>query len=227
MATNGARRVPRGGTRRATYDQRCVSYDPEAWQRTIFEALRPADPRALFNLAMLELDLRETPGRRPEDFPADDLVAFMNGWLDGLDPEAGPHVAEWKGPGVRLKFQARGRGASWRGWKAMPSFNMLEPQIEDLHLTPGGRKRLIDLTLPEVEQFAAGELRVAGQGQSYQDTFRALAAEMNHFGCATVADLPLPAISVYAGMLGLFEPPPNLGNFDAGWRAIHREPPDD
>ena len=34
-------------------------------------------------------------------------------------------------------------------------------------------------------------------------------------------------IQVHAGMIGLVEPPPGIGSFDAGWRAIHDVPPDE
>lgn len=72
-----------------------MGYDPEAWQRAVFEALRPIDPRALFNVSLLELDFRGVIGHDPAEFPAADLVAFVDQWLLGLDPDAGPHTTEW------------------------------------------------------------------------------------------------------------------------------------
>lgn len=64
-----------------------MEFDAETWKRTVYEALRPIDPEAQFNVGLAELDFRGTPGRRPVDFPANDLAAFVDGWLDGLDPD--------------------------------------------------------------------------------------------------------------------------------------------
>lgn len=96
----------------------------------------------------------------------------------------------------------------------------------DLHIVSDGRRRLIDLTLDEVDQLAAGELRVVGQGQSYQATFKMLSEQMRHFNWSSVADMPLEVITTFAGMLGLVAAPPQLGNYDAGWRGLHREAPE-
>lgn len=79
-------------------------------------------------------------------------------------------------------LRALGRGPSWRGSKDMPSFNQLEPEIGDLHLTSGERRRLIDIDREEIGRLASGDLTVVGQGASYQDTFQGMAEEMDHFG---------------------------------------------
>ncbi len=109
----------------------------------------------------------------------------------------------------------------------MPSFNQLEPEIDDLHLVSGERMRLIDLDREQIGRLASGDLSVVGHGASYQDTFQGLAEEMNHFGWKTVADMPEPVMQTYVAMLGLTTATPGLGNYDAGWRALNRVPSDD
>lgn len=209
-----------------------MSFDAETWHRTVFEALRPIDPKGLFNVSLAEMDFRDVGEHVPEDFPAAELAAFVDDWLDGLDPDASvdpnapPSQTEWRGGGVRLVIRARGRGPSWRGWTDVPSFNMLEPKFGDLHLVSGEERRLIDLTLEEIDGLARGELRLVGQGASYQETFKSIGDEMRHFGLRSVAELPPAAIEVYASMLGLMSAPPDLGNYDAGWRDINRRPPE-
>jgi hypothetical protein len=204
-----------------------VEYDPDAWQRTVFEALRPIDPDAQFNVGLAELDFRSVLGHSRGDFPAADLTAFVDKWLEGLDPDRDDARTEWEGGGVRLVIRAKGRGPGWRGWKDMPSFNQLEPEIGDLHLTSGERRRFTDMDREEVGRLASGELTVVGQGASYRDTFQGVAEEMDHFGWKTVADMPEPAMQTYAAMLGLTTATPGLGNYEAGWRALNRTPPDD
>jgi hypothetical protein len=204
-----------------------VTFDANTWQRVVYEALRPIDPSAQFNVGLAELDFRETAGHRPVDFPAEDLVAFVDGWLAGLDPDGDASTTEWRGGGVRLVLNARGRGPSWRGWTDMPSFNQLEPEVADLHLTSGERRRLIDMAREEIAQLGSGDLSVVGQGASYQDTFGGMAEEMDRFGWKTVAEMPEPVMQTYAAMLGLTTAAPGLGNYEAGWRALNRTPPDD
>jgi hypothetical protein len=204
-----------------------VEYDPETWQRTVFEALRPIDPDAQFNVGLAELDFRGVMGHSPDHFPSDELVAFVDGWLEGLDPDSDDATTEWEGGGVRLVIRAKGRGPSWRGWKDMPSFNLLEPKIGDVHLSSGERLRFTDMDREEVGRLAAGELVVMGQGASYQDTFQGIAEEMDHFGWRTVADMPEPVVQTYGAMLGLTAAAPGLGNYDAGWRTLNRTPPND
>ena len=98
--------------------------DREAWQGSIFEALRPVDRRALFWLGIVEpVDFSAATRHRLEDFPADDLRRWVDEWLAELDPDGEPAQRKWTGGGVRLHFQARGRGVENRGWTAMPSFN--------------------------------------------------------------------------------------------------------
>jgi hypothetical protein len=203
-----------------------MGFDADTWQRTVFEALRPIDPRALFNVSLKEMDFRDAGQEDPADFPGDELAAHVNAWLDDLDPDGDVATTEWQGGGVSLVVRARGRGSAWRGWVGVPSFNMLEPEIPDLHLTTGARRRLIDLSLDEVEQLARGDLRVVGQGTSYQDTFQGLARDMRHFEAKQVADMPMPAIQAYAGLLGMVSAPPELGNYDTTWRGLHGKPPD-
>ena len=191
----------------------------------MFEALRPIDPRAAFHVSLLELDFRDVSGHEPTAFPAAELVASVDAWLEGLDPDCGEHHTEWSGGGVRLLIRAKGRGPSWRGWRDIPSFSLLEPEIGDLHIVGGSRRRLIDLTLGEVDQLASGQLRVVGQGQSYQETFSMLADEMRHFQWQSVADMPPPVIQAYAGMLGLMSGPPGQGNYESTWTALNRRRP--
>src|SRR6478672_4170576 len=107
-----------------------MAFDADSWKNTIFEALRPIDPEALFLVSLTELDFREAGDHRYEDFPAEQLVSFVDGWLAGLDPDTGESTTAWTGGGVRLVLRARGRGASWRGWRGMPSFNLLEPVMD-------------------------------------------------------------------------------------------------
>lgn len=201
-----------------------MGFDAETWQRTVFEALRPIDPQGLFNVAMLELDFRDVADNQPEDFPGEDLAQFVNDWLVDVDPDEGVHETEWSGGGVHIRLQARGRGKSWRGFADLPSFNLLEQEMDAIHLVDGGRRRFIDLSLEQIERLADGSLQTVGQGASYQDTFRMLAGEMRHFGWRKVADLPSVVMTAYAGMLGLVGSPPDLGNYDATWRALHRQP---
>ena len=204
-----------------------MDYDPEVWQRTVFEALRPIDPEAQFNVGLAELDFRGVLDHSPDDFPVEELAAFVDGWLEGLDPDRDDATTEWNGGGVRLVIRAKGRGPGWRGWKDMPSFNKLEPEIGDLHLAAGERRPFIDMDREEVGRLATGDLSVVGQGASYKDTFQGMAEEMDHFGWKTVADLPEPVMQTYAAMLGLTTASPGLGNYDAGWRALNRTAPDD
>ncbi len=201
--------------------------DYEAWQREIIESLRPIDPPALFWLGLSELDFREAVGHRREHFPYDDLRTFVDDWLAGLDPNSGEATIEWTGGGVRVRFRARPRGADSRGWKAMPSLNLLEQQMADLHLVAGGRRQLHTLTLEELRQLASGELRVVGQGSSYQETFAMILDMLEHFGLTEVSQLPPEQITVFAGALGLVEAPSVLGNFERGWRDIWGVPPDE
>lgn len=205
-----------------------MEFDADTWSRTVFEALRPIDADAQFNVGLAELDFRGTPGHRPADFPAADLAAFVDGWLDGLDPDSGEASTNgWNGGGVRLVLRAKGRGSSWRGWKDMPSFNQLEPEIGDLSLTSGDRVRFTDMDREQIGRLASGDLSVVGQGASYQDTFQGLANEMDHFGWKTVADMPEPVMQTYAAMLGLTTATPGLGHYDATWRTLNRTPSDD
>jgi death-on-curing protein len=202
-----------------------ANFDSELWQRTIFNALRPIDPSARFHVSLSELDFRDVKTSRPEDFPANELVAFVDGWLESITPTQTPHETEWEGGGARLTIQARGRGPSWQGWKGIPSFSLLEPEIGELHFTSGETKRFLDLTLEDIDQLAAGDAALIGQGPSYQDTFSGIAHEMRHFKWSSVADMPVNLILVHASMIGLVEGPPDLGNYDATWSAMNRKAP--
>jgi hypothetical protein len=205
-----------------------VEFDAETWTRTVYEALRPIDPRAQFNVGLTELDFRGIHGYTPAAFPAADLVAFVDRWLDGLDPDAGEaSTTGWEGGGVRLVLRALGRSSKLRGWKDMPSFNQLQPEIGDLHLTSGERVRLIDMDREQIGRLASGDLNVVGQGSSYRDTFQGMAEEMDHFGWKTVAEMLEPVMQTYAAMLGLTTATPGLCNYEAGWRSLNRIPPDD
>jgi len=127
-----------------------------------------------------------------------------------------------------MRLGARGRDPRSRGWTAVPSLLLLEQPVADLHLVGGGRRQLHTLTLEEVRRLASGELRVVGQGASYQETFQMTAEMLGQFGLSTVGELSPTDITVIAGMLGLVEPPPDpLGNFEQGWRSIHGTPPDE
>lgn len=197
-----------------------MSFDAEAWQRTVFEALSPIDPNALFNVGLAEIDFRQIGDNQPEDFPAADLVEFIDDWLAQLEPDDNEARTEWKGGGVRLVIRAIVRSYGH------PSFDMLEPKIGTLHFTDGGERRLIDLTLDEVDDLASGRRRLVGQGASYQDTFSGIAHEMRHFNAKTIAELHPAGIQAYASMLGLGPSLPEMGNYDATWRAMNRMPPD-
>jgi len=204
-----------------------MGFDEESWRRVIFEALRPIDPAALYNVSLLEMDFRALKNEQVDDFPADELTQSVDQWLATLDPDAGEFKTEWINGGVRLLIRARGRGQSWRGWTDMPSFNMLEPEISILHLASGEDRRFIDLALSEIDELASGEKQVVGQGPSYQDTFQGIGDEMRHFSLKSVAELHPTVILTYAGMLGLVAGPPGMGNYDATWSAMHRIPPND
>lgn len=204
-----------------------MAFDEESWRRIVFEALRPVDPEALFSVSLVEMDFRDLGEALPEDFPADDLADFVNRWLTSLDPDAGDFFTDWTAGGVRLRIQAQGRSLAWRGAKEFPSLNMLEPQLADLHFTSGERRRLIDLSLAEIDDLASGEKTLIGQGASYRDTFEGLAHEMRHFKFGIVAELHPTVLLTYASMLGLGAGLPTMGNYDATWRAMHRILPDD
>jgi hypothetical protein len=200
----------------------------ESWQRTIFEALRPIDSAAVFWLGLVEpVDFSEAAGHRLDDFPAEQLRRWVDEWLLGLDPDSEPAQREWSGGGVRLHFRAVGRRHENRGWTAMPSFNQLEQRMSQLHLVGDADRDFISLSREEVERLARGELRLVGQGASYQAAFEMLAGEMHAFGCGRVADLHPTVITSYAGMLGLVDAAPSVGNFEQGWRAIQGMPPSD
>lgn len=199
--------------------------DYEAWTREIIESLRAIDPPALFWVGVTEIDFREASGHRRDEFPFEALRRFVNDWLATLDPDGNDALIEWHDSGVRLGFRAKGRTSMASGWKAMPSLNLLEQPMDDLHLVEGGRRQLHTLTLEEVRRLAAGELRIVGQGASYQDTFRSIAEMLEQCELTEVARLPTQAITVFGGMLGLVEAPPGLGNFEQGWRALWNVPP--
>lgn len=201
--------------------------DYEEWLREIIESLRPVDPPALFWLALSEVDFRQAPGQRLTVFPFEKLLTFVDEWLSTLDPDGPEATTEWRGGGVRLGFRANGRTAMARGWKAMPSLSLLEQRMADLHFIDGESRQLHTLTIDEVRRLAAGELRVVGQGASYPETFKSIAEMLKHFGLTEVAELPPQALQTFAGMLGLVEAPPNLGNFEQGWRAVWDVPPDE
>lgn len=184
-----------------------MASDPDSWQRTVYEALRPIDARGLFNVRILEFDLPDAGGRQHADFPSADLAAFVDSWLAQLEPDADACTTDWEGGGVRLVLEAKGRGPTWRGWVAIPSFNMLQPVMRDFDLV-SGRRRFIDLTLLEVEQLASGELQEVGIGPSHRETLSMLADQMRHFGCDDVAAMPAEVITSYASMLGVIPAPP-------------------
>jgi hypothetical protein len=109
----------------------------------------------------------------------------------------------------------------------MPSFNQLEQLMDKLHLGDGGDRDFISLSLEEVDRLARGELRLVGQGASYQATFEMQAGEMRIFGQVRVAGLHPTVVTSYAGMLGLVDTAPGMGNFEQGWRDVHGVPPDE
>jgi hypothetical protein len=200
------------------------SHDWEAWERTIYRSLREIDPQidpeGLFWVGLLEVDFGEAPGRRLESFPAEHLREWVNAWLAELDPHGREFEREWNGGGVRLRFRTKGRTPAARGWSAMPSFNLLEQAMSDLHLVGGGRRQFISLTLDEVQQLARGELQVVGQRGRNRETFQMLAQEMQHGGQERVADMEPMAITAFSGQLGLVEATPSLENFEHGWQSI-------
>lgn len=204
------------------------SQDWEAWQRAIYESLRSIDTDARYWVGLAELDFRGAVEQRLDDFPFDDLRESVDGWLAKLSPDtAQGQEYEWRGGGVRMRFYARARSANEDGWSAMPSFNQLEQRMSDLHIVGDGTREFISLTLDEIDRLAKGELRLVGQGDSYQGTFKMLADEMRHFGLTQIAEMHPTVITAHAGLLGLVEPPPGLGNFDQGWREINRRWPND
>jgi hypothetical protein len=198
--------------------------DWDAWERTLYASLceidREIDPQALFWVGLLEADFGDAPDHRFEGFPAGELKEWLNAWLSELDPHGREFEREWIGGRVRLRFRAKGRTPAARGWPAMPSFNLLEQAMSDLHLVEGGRRQFISLTLDEVEQLAGGELQVVGQRGRNRESFQMLAREMQHGGRERVADLEPMAITAFAGRLGLVEATPSLENFEHGWQSI-------
>jgi hypothetical protein len=200
--------------------------DYEQWQREIIESLRPVDPRALFWLGLAEIDFREAPGHRRADFAFEEMRQYVDAWLNTLDPDGPEATTEWRGGGVRLRFRAKGRDPTTRGW-TMPSLNLLEQPMADLHVIGDGPRQLHTLTFDEVRRLAAGDLRVVGQGASYQETFKSIATMLERFHLADVGELPPNVIQTFAAMLGLVEAPPDLGNFEQGWRDIFGVPPDE
>ena len=182
--------------------------DWELWQRTIIEALRPIDPPALFWVALGRIDFTAASDHELDDFPAEEMVAFVNLWLAGVDPEGGETTIEWSGGGVQLQFNARGRSVEVRGWTAMPSLNLLEQPMADIELADGTRRQFTTLTRQEVEQLAAGELRLLDSDSGKRGWFAMLAEETRHFGHETVGDMHPTVITVHAGTLGLVVPPP-------------------
>jgi hypothetical protein len=199
--------------------------DWAAWERSLYEALRLIDPEASFWVGVVEFDLGDTPGHRLEDFPAGELTKWVNAWLSELDPHGREYEREWTGGGVRLRFRAKGRTPAAQGWTAMPSFNLLEQAMSDLHLVDGGRRQFISLTLDEIEQLARGDLEVVGQVATYPETFQLLVREMQHSEVQRVADMEPMAISAFAGQLGLVEATPSLENFEHGWQSVHESQP--
>lgn len=54
-----------------------------------------------------------------------------------------------------------------------------------------------------------------------------IAGMLEHFRLSTIGELDPTQITVFAGALGLVEVPPELGNFEQGWREIHGIQPDE
>jgi hypothetical protein len=198
--------------------------DLDAWQQTIYESLRgsdpPIDPQALFWVGLVETDLEDTPGQELGEFPGAELREELNAWLSELDPQGREFEHEWKGGGVRLRFRAKGRTPAAQGWREVPSFNLLEEAMSDLHLVDGGRRQFISLTLDEVRRLAAGELHVVGQRGLNREIFQMLAQELQYAQQELVGELDPLAITAFAGRLGLVEATSSLEDFEHGWQSI-------
>lgn len=158
-----------------------------------------------------------------EDIDWDEVRSDVERWLDGLNPDDGPATVHWPvDDTVILVFRARPRTEMARGWPK-PSLTLAETAIPAFYLADGTKKVLSDLSLEEVHLLANGETRVALELPSHRETFEMLAKELEGFGQTNTSELAPAFIEVYAGMLGLTETPPGLGDFDEGWRAINRK----
>lgn len=197
----------------------------DEWLRALTEALRRADPKALFWLDF-DWDARRAEGSADE-LDADAFRAEVDEWLAELDPDEPPARRSFQPHGISVRLQARGRSPQLRGWTGKPSLTALEPVLPDLHLVDGRRRPFVALTLEEVDALAAGQTRLVGQLSSYATTFGMLADEMRAFAATSVAELDPAQIENYAGLLGLVESPPGAGTFEQGFRAINDVPPDE
>jgi hypothetical protein len=152
------------------------------------------------------------------------IRAEVDRWLDVLEPDAAPAQTTWPlTDRVGLFFRARPRSPLARG-APTPSFTHAKTQIPKFYLDSGEERSLANLTLDEVRQLARGERRLMLELPSHRAAFESLADMMEHFGRSSTAEIHPTELEVFAGILGLIEVPPGLGDFDEGWRAIHNLP---
>jgi hypothetical protein len=205
-----------------------MGFDIETWQRTVYEALREIDPNRKFHVATLVLGFEdEAAGLDPNDFPVDELVDQVDAWLETLEPDVTRRAwldalaagdprrtqladdGEFRLHGTTIILRAHGRPDDQKGWR-FPSLRELEEPIGPIVLDDGTERLLLDLTLEDVEDFAAG--RLTRRGVTGRDGWcRRIAEQMQHFGLTKVSDAPPEIISVWAGSLGLVSAPPDLG----------------
>lgn len=188
--------------------------DFESWERDLFEALRPIDPNGRFWVRYLEMDFTKSSQEQMDAFPYADFVPAVDEWLDTLPDElAEVEYFEWEDPsvGVRLKLRAQSRTKMAKGWGAMPSLTHLEQPMDDLRFAGGDNRQFISLSLDEVDSFADGEALPENVPAKSVWVFTEIAKAMRHFDCKLVIELDPASITVFAGMLGLVDPPPELG----------------
>lgn len=152
----------------------------------------------------------------------DEIRADIDRWLDELDPDDRPAQLNWPiTEALLLVFQARGRSVMARGWREKPSLVLAEAPTPELHFADGGTGSLYSLSLDEVHGLGSGERRLALELPSHREVWEMLYGQMQALGFANTADMDPTVLEPFAFALGLKEPPPGLGDFDEGWRAIY------
>jgi hypothetical protein len=197
----------------------------EELMRLAVEALRDIDSRALFwvDLGVATREGATAEGIAWNALDWEKIRADLDQWLRSLDPTSCP--TSYQVPisdEVMLVFQVRARAEAARGWKSKPTFTLAETIVPTIWLDGEEEASLYDLPIDTVEALATGRRKMALELQSHQETWAMLLGEMNRFGQKSTAEIDPMVLESYASMLGLTEAPPDLGDFDEGWRAINR-----
>jgi hypothetical protein len=193
--------------------------------REVVRALGDVDSRALFWVDVIQAT--RTDAAAPQvDWEAQnwrEIRDDVDRWLDELQPSDCPARTTIRiSDDVMLVFQARTRTEMARGWKGKPSLTLAETAMPPLQFADGREGSLYDLSIEEIEGLASGHVRLALELPSHRETWQMLLGHMRHFSQKNTAEIEPVILEPYASMLGLTEPPPELGDFDSTWRDMNR-----